>query len=110
LPFMAALACGNCHHLVETTPQRRPHRALRGLDRTVRLMPFQKFPHTWIFTRFFRGLSGQKSAVYQPQGFHGYALTVSQTTSLPVALLLRTGKHKTLLYQVETMEIRTPLD
>jgi hypothetical protein len=24
--------------------------------------------------------------------------------------LLRTGNHKTLLYQVQTMEIRTPLD
>jgi hypothetical protein len=36
----AALACGNCHRLIETTPQRRPHRAPRGLDRTVRLMTF----------------------------------------------------------------------
>jgi hypothetical protein len=65
----AAFACGICHHLVETTPQRRPHGALRRLKRTISLMAFQEFPHRWIFTCFLRGLPGQKSAAYEPQGF-----------------------------------------
>jgi len=37
---LAAFACGNCHRLVETTPQRRPHRVPRRLDRTIGLMAF----------------------------------------------------------------------
>jgi hypothetical protein len=74
---LAALACGNCHHLVETTPQRRSHPAARRIDRTVCLLPIQKFPHPSIFTRLFRDLSRQKSAAYEPQGFRGHDLPAS---------------------------------
>jgi hypothetical protein len=74
------------------------------------LMIVQAFLHASIFTCFLRGLCGQKTAAYAPQGLRACRLSASKARGLPVALLLRTGNHKTLLYQVETMEIRTPLD
>jgi hypothetical protein len=73
-------------------------------------MTFQKFPHVLRFTRFFKDLLGQKSAVYKPQGSRADGVSAALPSAPPIALLLRTGTHKTLLYQVQTMEIRTPLD
>jgi hypothetical protein len=66
---LVELACGNCNRLVETPPQRRPHRAARRFDRIVALMTFEEFPHVLRFTHSFKHLLGQKSAVYKPQGF-----------------------------------------
>jgi hypothetical protein len=77
LVALPGFACGDCRRLVETTPQRRLHRAPRRLDRTVGLMIFQAFPHPWIFACFLRGLCGQKSAAYAPQGFHACHPSVS---------------------------------
>ena len=68
LLLLAAFTCGNCHRLVETTPQGRPHRLPRRLDWTVGSMTFEAFPHPWIFTCFLRGLCGQKTAAHAPQG------------------------------------------
>jgi hypothetical protein len=90
--------------------QRRPHRAPRCLDRIVGLMTFEKFPHASRITLFSKGLIGQKSAAYKPQGFGPCPLSAACPKPPPIAILLRTGDHKTLLYQVQTMEIRTPLD
>jgi hypothetical protein len=73
-------------------------------------MTFQEFPHAWRIIRFFNGLLGQKSAAYKPQGFRARHLSAARLSTSPTALLLRTGDDKTLLYQVQTMEIRTPLD
>jgi hypothetical protein len=73
-------------------------------------MPFQEFPHAWRIIRFFKDLSGQKSAAYKPQGFRARHPSASGPSASPIALLLRTGDDKTLLYQVQTMEIPTPLD
>jgi hypothetical protein len=63
-----------------------------------------------LFTCFLRDLPGQKSAAYEPQGSRACQRTARCPARPPVALLLRIGNHKTLLYLVETMEIRTPLD
>jgi len=90
--------------------QRRPHRAPRRFDRVVAFVIFEKFPHLERITLFSKGLLGQKSAVYKPQGMVACQPSAACPIAPPIALLLRTGDHKTLLYQVETMEIRTPLD
>jgi hypothetical protein len=61
-------------------------------------------------TLFSSGLLGQKSAAYKPQGYRACRLSATCPNPPPIALLLRTGDHKSLLYQVQTMEIRIPLD
>jgi hypothetical protein len=90
--------------------QLRPHRAPRCLDRIVALMTFEQLTHMKRITLFSKGLLGQKSAAYKPQGCRACRASAARPDALPIALLLRTGDHKTLLYQVETMEIRTPVD
>jgi hypothetical protein len=106
----AALACGNCHRLIEPTPHQWPHRAPRRLGWTVRWLTFQEFRHALGFIRFFKWLLGQKSAVYKPQACTGRPLSGASQSAFANRVLLRTGPDKTLLYQVQTMEIRTPLD
>jgi hypothetical protein len=90
--------------------QLRPCRAPCCLDRIVALVTFEPFPHMKRITLLSKGLLGQKTAAYKPQGCRACRPSAAHPNALPIALLLRTGDHKTLLYQVETMEIRTPLD
>jgi hypothetical protein len=73
-------------------------------------MTFQEFPHVSTIIRFFNSLLGQKSAAYNPQGCRACCLSASRPSASPIAPLLRTGDDKSLLYQVQTMDIRTPLD
>jgi hypothetical protein len=107
---LTAGACRNRHRLIETMSQRTPDRALRRRDRVVSLLVFEEFPHIERITCFLKGLLGQKSAAYKPQGCSGRRSRSGDPTRPSVAILLSTSDHKTLLYQVQTMEIRTPLD
>jgi hypothetical protein len=90
--------------------QLRPYCAPRCLDRIGVLVTFEQLAHVKRITLFSKGLPGQKSAAYKPQGCRACWPSAAHPNALPIALLLRTGDHKTLLYQVETMEIRTPVD
>src|SRR5262249_14811438 len=101
--------CGDCYRCVETMSQRPSDGTLRRRNRTVRLLTFKQFAHSEELP-FFQRLTWSKIGRIQAPGVSRLHLPPSRSTHLSVALLLRTGNHKTLLYQVQTMEIRTPLD
>src|SRR5262249_47582008 len=105
---LVELACGNGNRLVETRPQRRPHRAARRFDRIVALMTFEEFPHLLRFTRSFKHLLGQNRPYTSRRASPLLALSPSDPSARQWRFFLKMGTTKTFYTQYKTTKTPPP--